>query len=112
MRGCEPDLSAKPISDKNPSAEHKRIAARGVWPLLVRPNMLATRLGRYCCDSMKTLREAPYRSLFAVVYADTMKNALSTFGNAVSEDSSAATINGDLVDILPLAHILERFGLA
>src|SRR4051812_11942257 len=112
MRGCESDLSARPMSDRKPSAEHRRMAARGVWPLLVRPKMLATRFGRYCCDSMKTLRDAPYRSLFAVVYDNTIKSTFNTFGNACTEDASAARTKGDLAARLSLAHILDKFGFA
>jgi hypothetical protein len=59
---------------------------------------------------MKTLREAAYRSVFAVVYAESMKSAFSTLGNAWSDESSAAITNGDLVGPLPLVHSWDNFG--
>ena len=108
--GCELDLSANPTSDRNPRAEHSKIAANGVWPLLVLPNIFATFRGRYCWDSMKTLREAAYRSVFAVVYAESMKSAFSTLGNAWSDEFSAAITKGDLVGPLPFVHNLDNFG--
>lgn len=46
-----------PMRDKNPKAEHSRIDESGVFPVLVRPNIFANLLGRYCCERTNTVRE-------------------------------------------------------